>query len=291
VLLGAPCQLPDRRHAPQDLLAAFAQRGVRLARKHAREIIGERADVLRDRHVVVVEHDEHVHVQWPAVIQGLERLAGAHRAIADHRHDAALYPGSRTAASAMPSAALIDVLEWPTPNVSYSLSKRLGNGARPPLCLMVCSRSRRPGQHLVRIGLVTDVPDEAVVRRVEDVVQRDREFDRAEPAAKWPPIWLTVCTRNSRTLPPAPVPRASGGAGRPGSRSGTAAGTCSVDVIRFILHPPANGPFGYRPGSAASRTMRQAGPWPSHASAAGLQRSDAAHGRGPCAAGSPATAG
>ena len=36
------------------------------------------------------------------------------------------------------------------------------------------------GEHLVRIGLVADVPDEAVVRRVEDVVQRDRQLDRAE---------------------------------------------------------------------------------------------------------------
>ena len=48
------------------------------------------------------------------------------------------------AATAMPSAALIEVLEWPTPKVSYSLSLRVGNGARPPACLMVCSRSRRP---------------------------------------------------------------------------------------------------------------------------------------------------
>ena len=36
------------------------------------------------------------------------------------------------------------------------------------------------GQDLVRIGLVADVPDQAVVRRVEDVVQRDRQLDRAE---------------------------------------------------------------------------------------------------------------
>ena len=36
------------------------------------------------------------------------------------------------------------------------------------------------GQHLVRIGLVADVPHQAVVRRVEDVVQRDGELDRAE---------------------------------------------------------------------------------------------------------------
>ncbi len=50
----------------------------------------------------------------------------------------------RAAAIAMPSAALIDVLEWPTPNVSYSLSLRVGNGARPFLSLIVRSWSRRP---------------------------------------------------------------------------------------------------------------------------------------------------
>ena len=36
------------------------------------------------------------------------------------------------------------------------------------------------GQDLVRIGLVAHVPDQPVVRRVEDVMQRDRELDRAE---------------------------------------------------------------------------------------------------------------
>ncbi len=49
-----------------------------------------------------------------------------------------------SAATAMPSAALIEVLEWPTPKVSYALSARDGKGASPPLCLMVSSRSRRP---------------------------------------------------------------------------------------------------------------------------------------------------
>jgi hypothetical protein len=38
------------------------------------------------------------------------------------------------------------------------------------------------GEDLVRVGLVPDVPDEAVARRVEDIVQRDVEVDRAERA-------------------------------------------------------------------------------------------------------------
>jgi hypothetical protein len=36
------------------------------------------------------------------------------------------------------------------------------------------------GEHLVRVGLVADVPHQAIVRGVEDVVQGDRQFDRAE---------------------------------------------------------------------------------------------------------------
>jgi hypothetical protein len=66
VLLGPAREFPHRGHAPQDLLAAFAQRGVRLAREHAREVIRQCADVLRDRHVVVVQDDEHVGVSGPA---------------------------------------------------------------------------------------------------------------------------------------------------------------------------------------------------------------------------------
>src|SRR2546427_9794140 len=36
------------------------------------------------------------------------------------------------------------------------------------------------GESLVRIGLVSPVPDDAVVRRVEDVVQRDGQLDRPQ---------------------------------------------------------------------------------------------------------------
>ena len=42
------------------------------------------------------------------------------------------------------------------------------------------------GQDLVRIGLVADVPDQPVARRVEDVVQRDRQLDHAEAGAEMP---------------------------------------------------------------------------------------------------------
>ena len=40
------------------------------------------------------------------------------------------------------------------------------------------------GQDFVRIGLMADVPDDAVARRVEDVMQRHRQLDDAEPGAQ-----------------------------------------------------------------------------------------------------------
>ena len=43
-----------------------------------------------------------------------------------------------------------------------------------------------PGQDLVRIGLVADVPDDAVGGSVEDIVQRDGQLDDAEARAEMP---------------------------------------------------------------------------------------------------------
>jgi hypothetical protein len=83
------------------------------------------------------------------------------------------------AASAMPSAAEIEVDEWAVPKVSYSLSC----GAGSPRCRpagAACHALAAAGQDLVRIGLVAHVPHDAVVRRVEHVVQRDGQLDRAQ---------------------------------------------------------------------------------------------------------------
>src|SRR5215475_4030931 len=37
-----------------------------------------------------------------------------------------------------------------------------------------------PGEYLVRVSLVSDVPHQPITRRVEDIVQSDRELDRPE---------------------------------------------------------------------------------------------------------------
>src|SRR5258706_9755150 len=44
-----------------------------------------------------------------------------------------------------------------------------------------------PGQDLVRIGLVADIPDDLVLRRIEDAVQRYGKLDDAEAGAEMAP--------------------------------------------------------------------------------------------------------
>ena len=91
---------------------------------------------------------------------------------------------ARSRATAMPSPAEIEVEECAAPNGSYSLSARLVKPERPPPWRKRPDAVAPAGQDLVRIGLMADIPDQPVARRVEDVVQRDRQLDDAEAGAE-----------------------------------------------------------------------------------------------------------
>ena len=58
------------------------------------------------------------------------------------------------------------------------------NGARPPYLRIVRERVAAAGEDLVRVGLVADVPEDLVARRVEQRVQRDRDLAGAEVGAE-----------------------------------------------------------------------------------------------------------
>ena len=80
----------------------------------------------------------------------------------------------------MPRAALIEVLEWPTPKVSYSLSARLGKRCQSTGLLDGRQALASAREHLVRVGLMSDVPDQPVMRRVEHIMQGDGQLDGAQ---------------------------------------------------------------------------------------------------------------
>ena len=89
----------------------------------------------------------------------------------------------RSRAVAMPSAADMAVPAWPAPNWSCSLSLRLRKPEIPSLLPERRETVVAAGEQLPGVGLVADVPDDLVARRVELIEQRDAELHDAEAGA------------------------------------------------------------------------------------------------------------
>ncbi len=68
----------------------------------------------------------------------------------------------------------------PVPKTSWQLSERRGNPEIPPLCRSVQKLPEPPGQQFVGIALVADVPDDPVVGRREDRLERNGQLDDPE---------------------------------------------------------------------------------------------------------------
>ncbi|OIQ71187.1 hypothetical protein GALL_472000 [mine drainage metagenome] len=60
----------------------------------------------------------------------------------------------------------------------------LGEAAEPVLHAQGADTVASPGQDLVRIALVPDVPDQLVARRVKHGVNRHGKFNHAQPRAQ-----------------------------------------------------------------------------------------------------------
>ncbi len=59
-----------------------------------------------------------------------------------------------------------------------------GEAGKPRFLAQGADAVAAAGQHLVRIGLVADIPDQPVVRRIEDGVQGNGQFDDAKAGAE-----------------------------------------------------------------------------------------------------------
>mmetsp|Transcript_85589 Transcript_85589/g.238151 ORF Transcript_85589/g.238151 Transcript_85589/m.238151 type:complete len:669 (-) Transcript_85589:2867-4873(-) len=186
VLLELARKLVQRR-VLQHALRAFAGRGVEAAAHQPRQVFVQRADRRADRHVVVVQDHQQVAqqatVRHAGVIQGLEGHAGRHRAVADdghrlvrqalqlesHRHAM----GGRDRRGRMAGAEGV-VLALVTAREAADAAEL----AQPAHAVAPT------GQHLVRVGLVADVPHQPVLRGVENVMQSYRQLDRAQVGAQ-----------------------------------------------------------------------------------------------------------
>ena len=154
---------------------------------HAVEVARQRPDVRGDRHPVVVEDDDDRRAQAARLVDGLEGHPSGHGAVADDGDDLA---GVRLVAQAH---ALLepDGVADRGRGVAGAHDVVLGllDRAEGRQALVLADRGQlvtAPGEDLVGVGLVADVPDDLVRRRVQQRVQRHRQLAGAEVGAEVP---------------------------------------------------------------------------------------------------------
>ena len=182
-LLGQFAQ--GRRHLQNDL-AGLAYRRIKGAAEQLAQIAVERTHRRADRHVVVVEDHQHARLADPSVVHGLVGHAGSHGAVANdgycmavralvlraHRHPQS---GRDTGRRMGGAKGVVLAFTAPRETAQATLLAQGGHALAPP------------GQNFVRIGLVTHVPHQPVLRGVVDVVQGHGQFDSAQIGAEMPP--------------------------------------------------------------------------------------------------------
>jgi hypothetical protein len=175
VLLGAPGEGLDRRHVLQHFFGAFAHTRVEGPGKQPREILAHGADIPGDRHLVVIQDHQQVAVQVAHVVECLEGHAGGHRPVTDHGHVAVVPAGLGRSKGHAGGGADRGAGVPGAEGVVLTLVA-LGEAGDATVLPQGGHRGAATAQDLVRVGLVTHVPDDPVTGRVEYVMQRQGEF-------------------------------------------------------------------------------------------------------------------
>ena len=167
-LLAEPQQPRRMRHQPPQPLfeTVVVHRG-----RNFQQVVFQRPRGLVDGHVVVVENHQQVGaLRGSSVVQPLEGEASGHRAVADHGHDLPLLApqfgrlghaerrGDRHRSVPAPEGVVF----------ALGHARETADAPQPPFGPEGLAA---PRDDLVGVGLVADVPDDLVLRGVENVMQ------------------------------------------------------------------------------------------------------------------------
>ena len=178
----------DDRRALQGASSPLQEPLVALRRTQRREVMGQPADGRRVRPLVVVDQDDHRAIGRGDVVERLPCHATGERAIAHHGDDmSSIGPGQlaldlerlRDAVGVGQCGRGVRVLD----DVMLGLRPRRVAGQTTLLAERV-EVTPAPGEDLVDVCLVTGVPQDDVVGRVEDAMQGEGHLDDSEVRAE-----------------------------------------------------------------------------------------------------------
>ena len=176
-------QFEQRRCTLEHGFADILGSGIKLPGHELGQIAVQRANRRADAHVVVVQDHQQIAVGHAGVVECLERHAGGQRTVSDDGYRAPVFPldfgRQRHAQRSRDGGAGVCGAERVV--VALAALRETAQAAQLPQGVHAFAPA---GQYLVRIGLVAHVPYQPVVRGIEHIVQRHREFHRAEVGAQ-----------------------------------------------------------------------------------------------------------
>ena len=166
-------------HMVEDVAHDVLRLAVRRRRADRLEHARNRADIRRDAHAVVVQHDDDAAAVVADVVQPLEREARGERAVADDGDDVEVLTleVARDGHAVRCGDARAGVTRAEDVVLRLAAREEAADAAELPQRVEALAA---PGEDLVHVRLMAGVPDELVARRIEDAVQRDGELDRPE---------------------------------------------------------------------------------------------------------------
>ena len=187
--LGARDRARHRRAAGDARKALLdAHLGTQIARIDAqtRQMAAESADILRNGHIVVIEHNKQRLARGACVAQRLVCHAAGQRAVADDRdHMVFLVPERARMRHAQRDRDRVRRMAGHA-GVGHAFLRlhKPGKAAVLPQCIKAVTAA---GQYFMHIALVAHIIDDAVARGVELPLKRHRQLHYAEVGGQMPP--------------------------------------------------------------------------------------------------------
>ncbi len=167
-------------------LGRIAQALIALARNQARQITRHGAHRRGNRHVVIIQDHNHALIGGGGIVHRLVGHAGTHGAIADHGNDVFAFIigkliGDRHAKPGRDRGRAVPGTE----RVIFRLGS-FGKARKPAALTKGADTITPPRQDFMRIALMPDIPDQPVVGRIKQVMDRHGQLDHAKPRPQMP---------------------------------------------------------------------------------------------------------
>ena len=159
----------------QKLSCIMLEMLVGAARAHAVQMPVHSAHIVRNGHIVIVEHNDQRLFALPRIVKRLETESACQCAVAQYGNHAALSAEHAFGAQNAERCGNRSARMARSKSIMWTF-RTLRKAADPVFLAEFIEFGRTAGQDLMHIGLMPHIKNDLICRRIKHAVQRDREF-------------------------------------------------------------------------------------------------------------------